>query len=270
MDTQKLKTLLEEVIPIAEKAAQAILEVVAKTGQESTPVEDKADGSPVTMADKAAHNTIVPALQQLTPDVLVVSEEAYLEKSERKPRQLYWLVDPLDGTKEFIKGLGDYTVNIALIENGMSILGVIYVPAQKTLYYAASNLGAFKQTTDSKPARISANQSDRSKIAVVSRSHLNEATKKFLEDRQIDNVIQRGSSVKICAVAEGSADIYPRLAPTYLWDTAAGAIVAREAGCEIKTPQGNDLLYQLDKGLKHNGFIVYAKKIQTSEVFPCD
>ncbi len=261
MNSKELASLAIKVRPIAQKASDAILDVIARTGQVSTPVEAKADGSPVTQADHAANDLIVGALSSLTPDILVVSEESYLEKSERTNRELYWLVDPLDGTKEFIKGLADYTVNIALIENGTPVLGVIYLPGADSNYYAFKDGGAFKQEGECEEKPIKADQGNRAPIAVVSRSHLNEETESYLQKRNIKEVIKRGSSLKLCAVAEGAADIYPRMAPTYLWDTAAGCIIAREAGCEVMTPDNQPLSYHLGQGLTHKGFVVYAKKM---------
>lgn len=252
MTPATLESLLPRVRDIAAEAGRAIL-AVPIDGAEATA---KADGSPVSRADTAAHRVIESGLARLAPPYPVISEEGDLEKSARTPLDVFWLVDPLDGTKEFLKGLPEYTVNIALVERGQPVLGVVLVPAAGVMYWAARGLGAWRASAGGTPERIAARPVETPVMAVVSRSHLSPETETFLAARGITQVIQRGSSLKMCAVAEGAADIYPRLGPTCLWDTAAGAAVAREAGCRVTDLQGRDLSYGLDAGLKHAGFIV--------------
>lgn len=220
-------------------------------------VEEKGDGSPVTRADAAAHDILTKGLRALAGEVTVVSEEGDLERSLAAAGVDYWLVDPLDGTKEFIKGRPEYTVNVALVESGVPILGAIYVPAADRLYLGARGLGSVRidsgGTADLRPRSV-----ERPRSAVVSRSHLTRPTEQLLERLGIAERTPSGSSLKMCAVAEGTADLYPRLGPTCLWDTAAGAAIALEAGCEVVDLAGQPLRYELAAGLTHAGFLVCA------------
>jgi len=252
MDTSILQRLLTEATAIARRAGQAVREIAADVGE----VLDKADGSPLTRADRASHEMIVSGLGRLVPAFPILSEEGDLDSFDAGSRRVYWCVDPLDGTKEFIRGLSDYTVNIALVDCGEPTLGVVDVPAAEVTYYAARGLGAFKVAPGARPVPIRPSRCEQPASAVVSRSHLSAETERFLERVGIASTVRRGSSVKICAVAEGSADIYPRFGPTCLWDTAAGAAVAREAGCAVVDLSGEALSYDPDAGLKHAGFLV--------------
>ncbi len=251
-----LQSLLPEVTAIALKAGAAIL----KISVERSLIEKKEDGSPLTLADMASHNAIVSGLAALKTQFPVISEEA--DPEALSADAVYWLVDPLDGTKEFLAQNGDYTVNIALVENGVPVLGVIYAPEVDDLYYAANGLGAWKRKGQVEAERIQANEATRPPVAVVSRSHPSEETARFLQAHGVANTIPRGSSVKICAVAEGTADVYPRLNPTWYWDTAAGAIIAREAGCRVETPTGEPLTYHPGPVIKHFGFVVSGPAFQ--------
>lgn len=222
-------------------------------------IEKKADNSPLTLADKAAHRRIMTFLE--STGIPVLSEEGrHLPYEERKEWNTLWVVDPLDGTKEFIKKNGEFTVNIALVHNQNPIMGVIYVPAKGILYWGSEN-GAFKaevacgETFPDSEDIISASSSlpvehvGRSSFVVVaSRSHMSADTQAYVEEmqRQHDNVelLSSGSSIKICMVAEGSADTYPRYAPTMEWDTAAGDAIARASGCSVMNAEtGNPLIY---------------------------
>lgn len=219
-------------------------------------IERKADDSPLTKADKAAHQIISEALS-VTPFPLLSEEGKEIPYPERAEWDTFWLVDPLDGTKEFIKKNGEFTVNIALIEDKVPILGVIYVPVRKELYFATDSRGAYKLSGIDCGHHPSLDQIYNSAIhlplsvghqgivVVASRSHQSEDTTRFIENLrkqgQPVTLISSGSSLKICLVAEGTADIYPRFAPTMEWDTAAGHAIARSAGCDIfhideKTP----------------------------------
>jgi 3'(2'), 5'-bisphosphate nucleotidase len=259
MEQSILKELLEAAKDIAVRAGEAILNV----SSEGTDVKTKDDGSPLTMADIASHTTIESGLNQLEPVLPIISEEGDPEEAAKGNLETFWLIDPLDGTKEFVNGLSEYTVNIALIEDCEPILGVIYVPVSGTLYYAAKGLGAWKVDKDKSSQRIKTSKAERPGTAVVSRSHLSEETEEFLSKVGVHDIIRYGSSLKMCAVAEGAADIYPRFGPTCLWDTGAGTAIAREAGCAVVDLEGNKLSYNPVEGLKRNGFMVYPSKLDS-------
>ena len=235
-------------------------------------VEMKADNSPLTIADKISHQTIVENLQQF--NIPILSEEGtHLSYAERSSWRELWVVDPLDGTKEFIKRNGEFTVNIALVEKGAPVLGVIYVPVKKDLYFAERTIGAFKMTNvdeNNIPTDMSAvieksvmlpMASRREKsVVVASRSHLSPETQLFIEEyaKRHPNLEMQsaGSSLKICMVAEGAADVYPRFAPTMEWDTAAGHAIAHVAGCRMYNPEtGQELIYNKED-LHNSWFIV--------------
>jgi len=257
MHSETLSRLLDSVKGTAIAAGKAILPIAAEVGE----VAVKSDGSPLTRADLASHDVIQAGLEPLAPKFPILSEEGDVELIEQGSWKTYWCVDPLDGTKEFVKGLDEYTVNIALIDAGAAILGVVYVPAKDALYYAARGLGAWKVEADQQPQRIRPSRRRRPRSAVVSRSHLSDETRLFLERLGIENTLQHGSSIKICAVAEGKADIYPRHGPTCLWDTAAGAAVALAAGCFVVDLAGAPLSYDLTDGVKRSGFLVYPPSL---------
>ena len=254
MDHDALSALLAPVREIAQAAGRAIMPIYAR----GAAVTTKADGSPLTEADLAANEVIQSGLSTSGLGLPVVSEESDPDAAIAGAPETYWLVDPLDGTKEFVKGLDEFTVNIALVEKGTPILGVVCAPVVDLTYYAAKGVGAWRVSQESAAQRITASQRERPATAVVSRSHLDASTEAFLERLGVSEVIRRGSSLKLCAVADGQADIYPRSGPTCLWDTAAGAAVAREAGCRVVDWHGDDLSYDLTRGLKHSGFIAYS------------
>ena len=253
MDTARLGTLLEGVGLLARRAGQAI-EAVRGGPVEA---EEKADGSPVTRADRAAEAVLVEGLRALLPGVAIVSEEGDVEAAVAGAGSTYWLVDPLDGTKEFLKGLPEYTVNVALVEAGVPVLGVIYVSAADCLYLAARGHGARRRDARGE-TRLQAAPVAHPRRAVVSRSHLTPETGALLARLGVTETIPRGSSLKMCAVAEGAADLYPRLGPTRLWDTAAGTAIATEAGCDVVALDGRPLHYDLASGLVRPGFLVSA------------
>ncbi len=251
-DQALLARLLDQTNRIAKDAGDAILAISA----EDIDARDKADGSPLTRADMAADKVIADALAPLEPKFPVLSEEGDLTAGGAG-WETYWCVDPLDGTKEFVKGTGEYTVNIALVEDGKPVLGSIYLPATGAAYWAAAGMGAWRCDPGGQPRRISAVAKSAPASAVVSRSHLDEATEQFLARHSITDAIPRGSSLKICAVAEGTADVYPRFGPTCLWDTAAGTAIATEAGCVLVDLTGQPLTYDPADGIKQAGFIVH-------------
>ncbi len=251
-------TLLNSIIEIAEQAGQAILEVYQQ-GSSTFNITDKADASPLTAADLAAHQLIVNALTALTPDIPILSEEAAdISWTIRQNWQRYWLVDPLDGTKEFIKRNGEFTVNIALIEQGEPVLGVVHAPVLGRTYYAAKSQGAFlKSAAGIQAIRVS--QTPEVVRVVGSRSHPSPDLAGYLVQFPKHEMVPVGSSLKFCLVAEGAADIYPRFGPTMLWDTGAGHIVALEAGASVHFAGLTDGLYQRENLLNPN-FIVSAIK----------
>ncbi|MEQ9091642.1 MAG: 3'(2'),5'-bisphosphate nucleotidase CysQ [Balneola sp.] len=225
--------MIEHIIEIAKEAGREIL----KYYNDEIEVKSKSDDSPLTKADLAAHLYIVGELSKLDSDIPIISEESGVpEFEERKKWEKYWLVDPLDGTKEFIKKNGEFTVNIALIENGCSVLGVVYAPAKKLLYYGLKGLGAFRQKGNSEPERIYSEKANKSEpISIIeSRSHGSVALEQFLEDEgiKVKERVKSGSSLKICLVADGTADLYPRMGPTMEWDVAAGDAVYRYSSKE--------------------------------------
>lgn len=213
-------------------------------------IERKADNSPLTIADKKAHETILSFLQ-VSPYPVLSEEGKSVSYSDRLNWDTLWIVDPLDGTKEFIKKNGEFTVNIALVEKGVPILGVIYVPVKRLLYFATVPLGAYRlQEADAigkydsveelikSAERLPLPEENREEFVIVaSRSHLSGETQEYIEEMKKQNekvrLLSSGSSMKICLVAEGTADVYPRFAPTMEWDTAAGHAIAKAAGREI-------------------------------------
>ena len=218
---------------IAEQAGQLIMTVY----QRDFGVQEKQDSSPLTEADLLSHRHIVDALAQLTPQIPVLSEEsAEADSRERCSWTRYWLVDPLDGTKEFIKKNGEFTVNIALVENGDPVLGVVYAPALGVSYWGARGLGAFKAEADgqTRPIRVARPPcGERPWRVVGSRSHASPEFDLFMQGLPDAELVSMGSSLKLCLVAEGAADLYPRLGPTSEWDTAAAHAVVNAAGGQV-------------------------------------
>lgn len=234
--------LLNIAITAAILAGEEILQVYNSS---DFGIETKADNSPLTIADRKAHELIVKVLTQT--NIPILSEEGKtIPYDERKKWETFWLVDPLDGTKEFIKRNGEFTVNIALINHGSPIMGVIYAPVTSDLYYGEINSGAFKLCVfeSSVGEDIKAEDAKRLPFAkpgnysiVASRSHLNSETEAIIKAKELEfgsvDVVSKGSSLKLCMVAEGIANYYPRLAPTMEWDTAAGHAIAVAAGCKV-------------------------------------
>ncbi|MBL1277944.1 MAG: 3'(2'),5'-bisphosphate nucleotidase CysQ [Ectothiorhodospiraceae bacterium] len=258
-DANNNEALIQNVIELAVLAGQRIMDIYGT----DFDVEQKADNSPLTAADMAAHNTIVDGLSKLTPNIPVLSEEsASIPFAERSQWQRYWLVDPLDGTREFVKRNGEFTVNIALIDNHDSVLGVIYTPVTGATYYAARGTGAFKITVGGasnvgKAVAIrTRSKVPDSSIIAGSRSHRGDSLEAFLSRVGKYEIVSMGSSLKSCLVAEGKADLYPRLGPTSEWDTAAAQSIVEEAGgCIIKT-DGQPLKYNTKDSLLNPHFLV--------------
>ena len=244
----------EGVIAIAHAAAAAILEVYA----DDFDVVRKADASPVTAADLAAHRVIVDGLQALTPDIPILSEEAAhavpFETRRQWPRM--WLVDPLDGTREFVKRNGEFTVNIALIEDGVSVFGVIQAPVTSVLWHGAPGSGAFRRDGDAEVA-IHARRIARGDVLRVaaSRSHRDPRTDALLARLGNSEPVALGSSLKFCRLAEGGMDVYPRFGPTSEWDTGAGQAIVEAAGGVVLDPQGRPFRYNRRKTILNGDFI---------------
>ncbi|HWU35539.1 MAG TPA: 3'(2'),5'-bisphosphate nucleotidase CysQ [Methylovorus sp.] len=254
--TMALHALLPEVIRIAKEAGKAIMKVY----EGEIAVTRKADASPVTAADLAAHEVIENGLQALPWQLPVLSEESVLAPYFiRQQWQHYWLVDPLDGTREFIKRNGEFTVNIALIHEGISILGVVFAPVSGDLYYATQGEGAFHQAHDGAPRQIHARPLALPHITIAgSRSHSQARMQHFMAELSRNysppEVISMGSSLKICLVAEGRADVYPRLGLTSEWDTAAGQCVLEQAGGQLVDMAGKPLVYNSKESLLNPEF----------------
>jgi len=248
--------LLESVINIAGQAAAEILTVY----ETDFNVDDKEDRSPLTAADMASHRLICRELARLTPDIPILSEESSkIPYTTRKTWQLYWLVDPLDGTREFIKRNGEFTVNIALIEQHKPVLGVVQVPVTNICYYAAEGIGSFKRNhDDTKPLKVKHTTPGEFTIA-GSRSHGSKRQTEFIK-RLGDNVetLAIGSSLKFCLVAEGLVDIYPRFGPTSEWDTAAAQCIVEQAGGIVTDTAFQPLLYNTGESLLNPEFLVIA------------
>lgn len=220
--------MLNRVIKTAQEAGNKILEFY----ETEVEVITKEDNSPLTKADLAAHHIIVDALKKIDPGTPIISEESGVpDYSERKLWNRFWLVDPLDGTKEFIKKNGEFTVNIALIEGNKPVLGVVYVPAFDVMYYGEKSIGSFKREGNGKAVKLESTPFEAPGKAsiVVSRSHGDDTTAQKLKTIgiEVSEEVPSGSSIKFCLVAEGKADLYPRLGPTMEWDTAAADAVYR-------------------------------------------
>ncbi len=233
MDESISISVLEAVNKISREAGSAILEIYQSA---DFAVEYKDDDSPLTRADRAAHRVIVDALETLGLGPVLSEEDANIPWGERQAWTQYWLVDPLDGTKEFIKRNGEFTVNIALIRNGEPVLGSVYAPDKSLIFYGALGMGAFKQEGEGEPQPIKvAEVPDASaewKI-VGSRSHQSDEFREFVKQFPNSDIVSMGSSLKLCLVADGSADLYPRLGLTSEWDTAAAQAVVEAAGGQV-------------------------------------
>ena len=246
--------LLESVIELAEQAGEKILEIY----DTDYAVEQKHDETPLTDADMAAHHLIEAGLRALTPPIPILSEEsADIPFSERQQWQRYWLVDPLDGTREFIKRNGEFSVNIALVDAGQSVLGVVYAPVMRTSYYARKGQGAYKREPGRAGVQIHCHSPARDKVIVAgSRSHRGPSLNAFLDKLGNYEIISMGSALKSCLVAEGTVDVYPRLGPTSEWDTAAAQCVVEEAGGRITDTAMQVLRYNTKDSLLNPHFFV--------------
>ena len=248
--------MLEAVKKIADEAGQAILQIYQ---QDEFKVQTKSDHSPLTQADLASHNIITKALKKLTPKVPILSEEG---NELEVDVETFWCVDPLDGTKEFIKRNGEFTVNIALIENHQPVLGVVHMPVLNETFLAMKGNGAKKIKNHQTQTLLNQQKEIRQPpIFAISRSHLNQQTKDFIQLFKVET-IAAGSSLKLTMLAEGLADAYPRFGPTSLWDMAAGHAILKETGGEIFTLDYQPLVYNINQILNPDLISVRDKSVK--------
>ena len=256
-----------------EKNILELLNIAIDSGTEILKIYDneivvnsKEDKSPITQADINSNKLILNRLQKLDPNIPILSEESSVEWENRKHWNKYWLIDPLDGTKEFINRNGEFTVNISLIEKHYPIFGIIYSPAKSLLYYAIKNNGSFKQKTNKNLTtlnnfqKINVNIETKSIIKVIgSRSHSSKEFQIWVDNKFTNyELISIGSSLKFCILAEGEADIYPRLGPTSEWDIAAGHIILEEAGGKVKSIDNKNIMYNTKEDIINSHFIAYG------------
>ena len=249
--------LLTSIVDIARRAGREILDVYGSDFE----ARAKADNSPLTEADLRAHRLIVAALETLEPRLPVLSEEAAeIAHAERASWQRYWLVDPLDGTKEFVSRNGEFTVNIALIEGHRPVLGVVHIPVSDTTYSGVPGAGAWRESHDRARTRIGVRQIAARPLRIVgSRSHGDPRLAQALKALGPHELRVAGSSIKLCLIADGSADLYPRLGPTSEWDIAAGQAVVEAAGGQVvRLTDGHSLSYNDKAGLLNPDFLAYG------------
>ena len=248
------KSLVEPIVALAEDAGRAILEVYSTDFE----VQAKDDASPLTQADLASHRWIDAGLKALTPDIPVISEESGLAGFDvRRTWRRCWIVDPLDGTKEFVNRNGEFTVNIALIEDGRPVLGVVHVPVLNKTYVGCEGVGAQRRDGDSDPVSIKVAGNSRNPVRIVgSRSHRGASLDGFLDNIGDYDMVPMGSSLKFCVIAEGGADVYPRLGPTSEWDTAAAQAVVEQAGGSVVTLDGKPMKYNAKADILNPHFCV--------------
>jgi 3'(2'), 5'-bisphosphate nucleotidase len=256
---------IDILVNIAYDAGKAIMEIYS---QDDFSVEYKDDNSPLTKADKAAHEIIIAGLRKVYPSIPVISEEAEVPQySQREKWERFFLIDPLDGTKEFINRNGDFTVNIALIEDRQPVAGVVFAPALEKMYYALKGKGAWRSVAQEKAEKLPVDgelstRPENGIRVVASKSHMNSETEEFIRNLYgkfaVVDTVQRGSSLKICSVAEGSADVYPRMGPTMEWDVAAGHAIA----AEVLGQQSVEGLEYNKEDLHNSFFIVSSMNYQ--------
>lgn len=242
---------LETILETMRQASEEIMKIYSQDFQ----VAQKQDNSPLTQADQISHQIITEFLEEHTPQIPVISEEDDLPDYEtRKTWKYFWLLDPLDGTKEFIDKNGEFTVNLALMEGSQPILGIIQAPALDTVYWAEKGKGAFKREKLTQKIQVRKGILQKDLIAAISRSHLAPEDKKMLEKYKIKQTIAMGSALKFCLLAEGKADFYYRFNPTMEWDTAAGQILVEEAGGVVLNELGKTFSYN-KKTLLNGSFL---------------
>jgi 3'(2'), 5'-bisphosphate nucleotidase len=249
------EALVSAVCDVAREAGRATLRFYG--GDVAT--ERKADDSPLTAADKASHTLIIEALRRLTPEVPVLSEESSeTEKAERRRWSTFWLVDPLDGTKEFLKGTGEFTVNIALVSGTGPVLGVVHVPVSGVTYWGCQGGGAFMAKPGQAPVPLRTRAANLERLVIVaSKDHAGPRVEALLKRLTTASTTSMGSSLKFCLVAEGRADFYPRLQPTCEWDTGAAQCVLEAAGGAVTDLEGRPLAYNKEQ-LTNPSFLAFG------------
>jgi 3'(2'), 5'-bisphosphate nucleotidase len=251
----------DKLLALAKQAGDAVMDIYKK----DFAVYDKSDSSPLTEADLASHHILVDGLKAIAPAIPVLSEESTdAEKEQRLSWSEYWLIDPLDGTKEFIKKNGEFTINVALIKDGQPVWGVVYAPAMDILYWGELGQGAFKQEGDAPAKAIQCGDNPSVKTGwrvVGSRSHQSDDFKAFMEALPEADIVAMGSSLKLCLVAEGAADLYPRLGPTSEWDTAAAHAVVLAAGGQVLEVESlKPLIYNSRPDTLLNPYFIVCKE----------
>jgi len=257
-DIQIKSELIEQLIEISKDAGKAILEVY----NSNFGHQIKEDLSPLTKADTLSNNIICERLKVITPDIPILSEEnSDIPFNIRSSWEQYWLVDPLDGTKEFIKKNGEFTVNIALIENNTPIFGIIHLPVTNETYWGSSTKGSFYIKGNNQKTKLCVENKIRSQVRIVaSRSHPSKMLDTLLEEIGEYKIITKGSSLKFCLIAKGQADIYPRLGPTSEWDIAAGHAIVKFAGGSLLTIDGESMQYNLTENNLNPYFVVASRE----------
>jgi 3'(2'), 5'-bisphosphate nucleotidase len=246
---------LEQVIAAARAAGEAVLDEYGRRSAART----KADGSPVSDADERSQEIILPRLVEITPEVPIVAEEGAKTDAAESPSELFWLVDPLDGTKEFLGGTDEFTVNIALVEDRVPVLGVVLAPARGLLFAAAAGVGASVEDGSARKSIGARTIPPEGLTVVSSRSHGDrEALERFTAGRRVSREVVAGSSLKFCLLASGEADVYPRFGRTMEWDTAAGDAVLRAAGGRVTELNGEPLAYG-KPGFENPHFIAWGR-----------
>jgi len=265
-----LTALTRALIPLAVRAGEAIMSIY----DGKFAVEHKADNSPLTLADLESQRVILEGLSRLTPEIPVLSEEsAEIPWDERRHWRELWVVDPLDGTREFVKRNGEFTVNIALVVDHEPVLGVVGAPAQGMLYWGAAGMGAYKVACGAagtinahtmnagaawQGSQIKVSPPSQPLRVVGSRSHLSAETAKYLERLAAHRMLGIGSSLKFCLIASGEADLYPRFGPTSEWDTCAGQAVLEAAGGQVTRPDGHRLRYNCRESIINGDFVAFG------------
>jgi 3'(2'), 5'-bisphosphate nucleotidase len=250
-----LRALADALLPIAASAGAAIMKVY----DGAFTVERKDDNSPLTLADLESQRIIVESLRRLTPDIPVLSEEsAQAPWSVRQSWRELWVVDPLDGTREFVKRNGEFTVNIALVSEHEPVLGVVGAPAQDITYWGAAGIGAFRRDENGAVSPIRVSPPATPLRVVGSRSHMSPETAAYLAGFPAHEMAGVGSSLKFCLVAEGKAELYPRFGPTSEWDTAAGQALLEAAGGHVTRMDGHRLRYNCRESLINGDFVAYS------------
>jgi len=257
-----LKGLMQGVNKLSQKAGEAILDIYENVSDFG--VESKSDDSPITIADKRSNEIICIGLNKINPDIPIISEEnRQIPFEERRDFEYFWLIDPLDGTKEFIKRNGDFTVNIALIHQHRPVLSAVYLPCTRELYFASKDKGAFLDK-GGKKVRLETTEfrlTDKGLRVLCSRSHLSSATLEYISKLNAPQKISRGSALKFLLIARGEAELYPRMDAIMEWDTAAAQLILEEAGGEVIDQETGEALKYNKKQMRNSNFIASGKII---------